>query len=250
MRPVEYQSRAALAAASARPMLDHLKQLEALRGPQARLRSDTAFAARVLAVKRWQNARLTHWYRDLAAQPRYAPAVAFFLDELYGTQDSALRDRDLIRMEPTMRRLLPDFAFQTVESALELDLISEEFDQALAACLAPGPINGARYAVAFRAAGQKERRLKQVALMGRVGEGLDVVVAKPFIFTTLKMLRGPAKLAGLGEMQRFLEAGFTAFRHMAGAEVFLSTIAERETALIETVFSGASVDFEVASPVL
>ncbi|MBL8513070.1 MAG: hypothetical protein JNJ55_03690 [Betaproteobacteria bacterium] len=224
-------------------MLTHLQQLEILRGPNSRLKSDAAFAARVEAVKRWQNARLTHWYADLAADPRHAPAVAFFLDERYGTKDSALRDRDLIRMEPTMRRLLPEFAFNTVESALELDLISEEFDQAVANVITPGKIDGANYADAFRAAGGKERRLKQVALMRRVGAGLDAVVLKPFIYTSLKMLRGPAKLAGLGEMQRFLEAGFTAFRHMGGADYFLATIAGREAALIEHIFAGHSVDF-------
>lgn len=224
-------------------MLTHLQQLDVMRGPKSRLKLDSAFAARVEAVKRWQNARLTHWYADLSADPRYTPAVAFFLDELYGTKDSALRDRDLIRMEPTMRRLLPEFAFNTVESALELDLISEEFDQAVASAIAPGKIDGVTYADAFRAAGGKERRLRQVALMQRVGEGLDAVVVKPFIYTSLKMLRGPAKLAGLGEMQRFLEAGFTAFRHMGGADYFLSTIAKRETALIEHIFAGQSVVF-------
>lgn len=224
-------------------MLTHLQQLDLLRGPKSRLKTDAAFARRVTAVKRWQNARLTKWYADLSADPRYAPAVAFFLDELYGTKDSALRDRDLIRMEPTMRRLLPDFAFQTVESALELDLISEEFDQALAAKMDTEQIDGMSYASAFRAAGGKDRRLKQVELMRRVGEGLDAVVAKPLIYSTLKMLRGPARLAGLGEMQRFLEAGFTAFRHMGGAAYFLETIATRESALIESLFAGQSVNF-------
>ncbi len=223
-------------------MLTHLQQLDLLRGPKSRLKTDAAFARRVTAVKRWQNARLAKWYADLSADPRYAPAVAFFLDELYGTKDSALRDRDLIRMEPTMRRLLPDFAFQTVESALELDLISEEFDQALAAKMDTEQIDGTSYASAFRAAGGKDRRLKQVELMRRVGEGLDAVVAKPLIYSTLKMLRGPARLAGLGEMQRFLEAGFTAFRHMGGAAYFLETIATRESALIESLFAGQSVN--------
>lgn len=220
-------------------MLDHLTQLNDLRGPDSRIRRDGAFATRVAAVKQFQHVRLERWYADLSADSRYTAAVAFFLDELYGEADSALRDRDLIRMEPTMRRLLPQFAFDTVERALELDLLSEQFDQALASALAPGAISEATYTDAFRAAGRHEDRLRQVALMRGVGEGLDRVVAKPLIYSTLKMLRGPARLAGLGEMQRFLEAGFTAFRHMAGAEVFLDTISRRETDLIEQIFAGA-----------
>jgi hypothetical protein len=72
--------------------------------------------------------------------------------------------------------------------------------------------------------------------MQDVGHGLDLVVKKPLIYSTLKMLRRPSKLAGLAEMQQFLEAGFSAFRHMKGATPFLHTIAERETALIDAIF--------------
>jgi hypothetical protein len=225
-------------------MLDRLRRLNALRGPGSRLFVDAGFAAELQALKRWQNQRLAHWYADLASEPRYAKAVAFFLDELYGTADTALRDRDLMRMEPTMRRLLPPFAFETVDRALELDVLSEEFDQAVTMHLCGAPPDAQRYAQAFRAAGRQADRHRQVALMRQVGEGLDAVVAKPFIYTTLRMLRGPARLAGLAEMQRFLEAGFTAFRHMGGAGYFLDTIAQRETALIERIFAGGEVGFD------
>ena len=82
-------------------------------------------------------------------------------------------------------------------------------------------------------------------MMQAVGEGLDRMVRKPLIFSTLKMLRGPAKMAGLWEMQQFLEAGFTAFRHMHGADDFLATIANREKVLIERILSGEADPFSV-----
>jgi hypothetical protein len=220
-------------------MLERLKRLQELRSAE-RLAdaADSRFHVRVLEVKRWQQARLARCYADLAADPRHAGAVAFFLDEIYGTKDSAIRDRDLIRMYPTMKRLLPKFAFDTVDRALELDVLAEEFDQAIARALGDAPLNEASYLVAFRAVGRREERLHQVDLMKAVGEGLDLVVKKPMIYSALKMLRGPATLAGLGEMQQFLEAGFTAFRKMKGATYFLSTIAERETILIERILDG------------
>lgn len=215
-------------------MFERLKQLEALRGDEARANaSDATFHAHVLAVKAWQQQRLRRTYADLAADPRYARAVAFFLEELYGTRDSAIRDRDLIRMYPTMKRVLPKFAFNTVDGALELDVLAEEFDQAIATRLAGAALNDTTYASAFRAVDRRADRLRQVELMREVGKGLGRVVKKPLIYTTLKMLRGPATLAGLGEIHRFLEAGFSAFRHMNGAAHFLETIAERETILIE-----------------
>ena len=219
-------------------MQHHLKRLQELRGLDARIARDPRHATRTLAVKRWQRARLAATYADLSASHRYGKATAFFLDRLYGDVDAVWRDRDLLRMYPTMKRLLPSFAFETVTNALALDVLAEEFDQAMADALGASDIAPAAYAAAFRRVGRREDRLRQVALMRGVGEGLDAVVRKPLIFSTLKMLRRPSKLAGLAEMQHFLEEGFTAFRHMSGASHFLDTIAARETALIEALFAG------------
>ena len=220
-------------------MRQHLQRLKLLRGMQ---HCDPEVEREVLRVKRWQHQRLANTYADLAVDSRYAKATAFFLKELYGDGESAThvhnRDRDLLRMVPSMQRLLPKYAFDTVSRALELDVLAEELDRAMAEHLQGRDITPQNYADAFRAVGRKAERLRQVALMQEVGEGLDRVVKKPFIFTSLKMLRGPSKLAGLADMQQFLESGFDAFRHMKGAAFFLSTIASREAALIEALFAG------------
>jgi hypothetical protein len=229
-------------------MLERLRRLEALRGRETLADAgDLALHANVKMVKLWQQQRLRRCYADLGADPRYAAAVAFFLDELYGTKDSAIRDRDLIRMYPTMKRLLPQFAFETVDRALELDVLAEEFDQALAKELAGTALTEGSYAVAFRAVGSRTGRLHQVKLLREVGNGLDRMVGKPLIFSTLKMLRKPAQLAGLGEIQKFLEKGFSAFRHMKGAEHFLRIIAEREIVLIERLFDNHADPFAIVT---
>ena len=229
-------------------MLERLEKLQRLRGALARHEGRGAdYQLCLKAVKTWQQQRLRRTYADLAADIRYAPAIAFFLDELYGLKDSTVRDHDLTRMYPTMKRLLPKFAFDAVDKALELDVLAEEFDQALADEMGSQAVTEASYLKAFRAVGRREDRLRQIDLMQAVGEGLDRMVKKPLIFSTLKMLRGPAKVAGLGEMQQFLEAGFTAFRHMNGADYFLSTIASREAQLIERIMRGEADPFSVIS---
>ena len=45
------------------------------------------------------------------------------------------------------------------------------------------------------------------------------------------MMRGPAHLAGLGELHAFLERGFEAFRSMRDASEFLEAIVDRERAV-------------------
>lgn len=231
-------------------MLQRLEKLQRLRGALAESSGRDAgnggdFKARLKEVKIWQQKRLARTYADLAADRRYAPAIAFFLEELYGVKDSTIRDRDLTRMYPAMKRLLPKFAFDVLDTALELDVLAEEFDQALARGLDAQPFTEARYLTAFRAVGRREDRLRQIALMRAVGEGLDRMVRKPMIFSTLKMLRSPAKVAGLGEMQQFLETGFAAFRHMNGADYFLETVAFRETVLIDRIVNGESDPYSV-----
>ncbi len=225
-------------------MIENLKKLEALRGAALLANHEPAFVARVKAVKAWQQQRLKRTYPDLAADASYGPATAFFMDELYGIKDSALRDRDLIRMYPTIKRVLPQFAYDAVSKALELDVISEEFDQMLAKKIGDVVITETNYAAAFRQAGTENDRLRQVELMRAVGAELDVVVKKPMIYSTLRLLRTPARFAGLSNMQQFLEAGFTAFKHMNGAKYFLNTIAERETALIARLYSNHPAPFE------
>jgi len=236
-------------------MLEHLKRLQTLRGLDHQVGNNAAFFLEVARVKRWQHMRLAETYADLFADQRYRAATQFFLDELYGTNNGAnegvnvlaapsIRDRDLIRMYPTMKRVLPKFALNTATKALALDVLSEEFDQALARELTGQTITAAHYAVAFRAVGRKKDRLAQVKLMQDVGDRLDAVVKKPMLYATLKLLRGPSKLAGLAAMQRFLESGFSAFRHMKGANYFLLTIATRETQFIEAIFAGEPIDYQ------
>ena len=50
-------------------------------------------------------------------------------------------------------------------------------------------------------------------------------------------------MAGLIELQDFLERGFVAFRDMRGAGEFLATVRERETAIVNGLFSGAQDPF-------
>ena len=47
----------------------------------------------------------------------------------------------------------------------------------------------------------------------------------------------PAVLTGWEDLQRFLEHGFSAFKHMKGAAQFLETIRQREKAILDRIFA-------------
>jgi len=211
-----------------------------------RSRSDlpASLRARRDELRIWQSKRLATTHADLLASPRYRPATRFFLDELYGVKDFSQRDAALARVIPTMVRFLPDSALRTIADAVELEALSERLDLLTAQALdADAQLNGRpieepSYCRAFRAAGDRADRQRQIALVDSVGRALDSLVRTPMIGTLLKTMHRPAQIAGLGAMQDFLMAGFTAFKSMGGAQDFLKTLIERENNLMQQIYAG------------
>jgi hypothetical protein len=131
----------------------------------------------------------------------------------------------------------------TAALAIELEALSEDLDQRLAAALPPGPIDDAGYAEAYRASSTRAERERQIELTGAVGARLDALVRKPLVSRTLTLMPRPARLAGLEDLQDFLERGFNAFREMGGAQDFLDLLRDRETEYLNRLFSGAARPF-------
>ena len=208
-------------------------------------RADPPLAGALSRIGEWQARRLRNTYADLAVNPRYAAAIAFFQNDLYGGADFSRRDADLVRVVPAMVRLLPETVIETVARAVELNALSHELDMALQARLprADGAFSVAEYCAAYRDGGNYPLRHRQRDLIGQVGAGLDRYVRTPMLGVALTMMRRPAKLAGLAALQDFLERGFAAFRRMHGAGEFLRTIADREARIHEAIVAGANDPF-------
>jgi hypothetical protein len=209
----------------------HLHKLKSLRGDRE------ATPPRLAELKGWQRERLAATYADLSSQPRYHAATQFFLEDLYGPKDFSHRDQAMIRILPAMSRLLPKTAVETAALAIELEALTEDLDHRVAAALPPGPITEESYAEANRAAATFEERERQVDLIGEVGKRLDGLVRKPLVLQTLRLMRQPAKVAGLSDLQDFLERGFCSFRDMRGAGEFLEAIRARESEIVNRMFA-------------
>jgi hypothetical protein len=202
--------------------------------------SAAQLAARLRALRDWQAARLADTYADLRRDPRYRAATEFFLTDLYGAHDFEARDRQLAQAWRFFRRWLPPAALRALGHALELDVLTRELDQAMAARLQDAVLSNATYARAFVALGRRTARERQIELVASVGNDLQQVVGHGPIGMLLKAAHVPAHAAGLGDLQGFLERGYRAFRAMPSADEFLATIRARETAQMNRWFSGAS----------
>lgn len=238
------EEKIALAAA----LRHHLQDAQILR-ERANAEGDGAGARDRLRLRDWQAARLARCYAELLASERYGRAAQFFLSDLYGPKDFSSRDEEVGRILPTLVRMLPASALRTLALALELDALTEALDAAMV-----GELRGAgriatidedAYAAAYRRVGRRAERERQIALIRGTGEALEKLAGKAVLSGVLRLMRRPAHLAGLGELQEFLENGFAAFRHMGDATDFLDCIETRERQLLARLFDGSASPFSL-----
>jgi hypothetical protein len=219
--------------------------LERVREHHAARARDPSFDRALTHVSTWQIRRLRNTYADFEAMPRYAAALAFFETDLYGGTSFAQRDADLARVVPAMTRLLPEHVLRTVVDAIDVNLLAQDLDGAMARTLGSRALDFSvpDYCAAYRFVRQFEDRERQIQLVGRVGSALDRIVRKPMIKRALAMMRRPARIAGLSALQDFLERGFAAFSRMQGADELLAVIAERETLIHRAIVDGDDAPF-------
>jgi len=199
-------------------------------------------ALRVTALKAYQQLRFSHTYGDLLVSERYGPAARFFLDELYGPSDFTRRDAQFARVVPALVRLFPREIVQTVATLSRLHALSESLDTDMGTRLSSAAVDADAYAAAWRSTAREHDREQQIALTLDVASALDRLTSKALIRNSLRLMRGPARAAGLSELQAFLEGGFDTFRAMGGAEEFMRIVDEREHRLSRFLFSdGVSI---------
>ncbi|MDK9697607.1 MAG: hypothetical protein OEL76_14595 [Siculibacillus sp.] len=207
---------------------------------RGRLRSDAEATRRRILLREWQSGRLAHTHADLLADRRFHDTALFFMNDLYGAGDTVKRDADIARVVPTVAKLLPVSGLETVADAIELDTLSEILDVEMVAALGVRieTIDARSYGEAYRRVGRRDDREHQIDLIDHLGHALDRLTHHSFAGTALTMMRRPARLAGFGDLQTFLEDGHRAFHKMGGADDFLHIILTRERAVMEGLFAG------------
>lgn len=206
------------------------------REPRNRLR-------RLPELRRWQAERLRRSFAHFLADPRRRPAAEFFLGDVYGDRDFTRRDADVAKVLPMMQKLLPERLLGTVADAIELGALTQSLDLRMAQALetlAPGQrrLDDALYAEAYRAIGLPRLRARQIRLIREVGGGFGRALGLPGVKALLTFSRGPARLAGLSELQGFLERGVSAFEQLGDADAFVAEIERAERRISGRLFAG------------
>lgn len=199
------------------------------------------------ALQNFQRSRLARTYDDLARRPHTAPAVTFFLEQLYGDRGGTARDRQLEGALPIMERTLPAGVKRTLADAFRLQALSLELDIELALAHAGKgleSVDALSYASLYPVI-PRGRREQQIALIHGLALELDRVVRLPLVGTLIRAMRTPAQAMGFGDLQSFLERGLEAFRSLPDARAFADTVRDRETRIMERLYEGAPDPFDM-----
>lgn len=197
-------------------------------------------------IKDLQSRRFAATYADLLNSREFGTASRFFLMELYGDWDYAQRDAQFARIAGPLERYFPASVVATAVALAQLHALTEELDFAMAQASLETDIRGQRdeclrYLESWRRVERLADRTHQLDAVLKVGAELDRLTRVRGLRMMLRMMRGPAKAAGLDALQRFLEAGFDTFAEMSStknlAASFLETIASRERTWIGKLFN-------------
>lgn len=194
-------------------------------------------------LQAWQAQRLERSFDAFLRDPARRPAARFFLTDVYGDHDFSRRDADIARVIPMMQRLLPAALLETVADGIALAALSHALDLRMAEALqALSPsrraLDVALYARAYRRVGLPRLRQRQIDLIDEVGQGLADALRLPGVHALLRLSRLPARAAGLGALQSFLERGCAAFAELGDVGDFLGDIRRSETAAMRRLFAG------------
>ena len=219
--------------ADGQAILANLAVVETLR---QRRRDDRAFDLQMHELKLFQHRRFELSYADLLADPGQQEAARFFLEELYGPHDFSDRDAQFARIVPALVRLFPSEIVATVRMLSDLHTLSEQLDAIMADSAPKAAYTNTTYAAVWRQTGRESDRQLQIDWMVQIGHALLRYTRNPLLRHSLRMMRGPARAAGLAALQHFLERGFETFRRLHEPGVFLALIAGRERSIARWLF--------------
>jgi hypothetical protein len=201
-------------------------------------------------LRTWQSQRLARTYADLLADPRYRRACQFFLNDLYAPRDFSQRDHDILQMYDFMQRVFSEALIRPLKLTVEVNLLTEALDERLLDVLVnqlglTEAITEQLYAEAYRRCDNYADRVRQIDLVYKIGQELDGIVQMPLTAAALTLAKVPARQAGYVELADFIERGYSAFKHMRGADHFLKTVRQRERRILDRIYGEEPEPFAI-----
>ena len=189
---------------------------------------------------RWQFDYMLPFFDDLLGPTGYKAAIDFVVSDLAGVGVSE-RDHEIERATPVIVRTLPTHPLETAAAAVELNVGALDINLAIWRGLLvdrelPEVITERDYCATCRRVSSYQDCMALVDLAGELGTTLKTLVRVPLIGGLLKSMRRPARAAGFGALQKFLERGFVTFRQISDIDQFLAVSHKRMDEIFDHIY--------------
>lgn len=201
---------------------------------------DVPFLARYEAFLDWQIGYMLAFVDDLRISDDYSAAIEFFISDLTGIGISK-RDEDLARVVPVMVKMLPESALSALASAMEVNARVLQINVAICRDLDRSPealatLSERDYCISCRHCSDFAEAMQLIGVLRDLGKRLEHLVHIPLMGATLHAMRWPARLAGFGSLQDFLETGYRRFHEIEDVDGFLVDLGDRMTATFARIY--------------
>ena len=196
--------------------------------------------------------RLTGTYADYIENEKgFGGLPEFIKIHLYSPPDKEARDAALISLHERVQSVVGPTLAENIGQLIRLNKLTDELDFATGRELLNDSLAGAenileaevsteQFEAAYRRAGLREKRIRQVFMLADVMLFFFNLNKLPLAKLVIAPLKVAASLLGAANLTASIDAAYSLFQQIRQIEPFIRSFKERETVYIETLLGNTS----------
>lgn len=185
--------------------------------------------------------RLRDTYSDFIADEWYQQLALFFFNRLYSSEGKEERDASFAELYDSFRSKLGDNIASNLRKLMEVNKLSDELDEEVAALLAKkvgsrNTFTNEQYEEAYYEADRYGERVEQIELLCETMTFFHQLANRRGTGLILKILKCAARLKGAKHFAQFLQDGFRAFRSVPDIIFFREALRTRELKRLDRIY--------------
>lgn len=212
-----------------------------------RKHQDTHFKRHTDAVEKWRMQSMAHCYEPLMSDSSYNLLLHYYFDEVFSGIDLSELDEAKVALKFINKVFT---GTEMLHSALEFNAITGEINQALAEYIfeenQTQNLTEEIYTEACHTLNIVKDLEFQIKCFENFAQDINETISNKIIYTSIKMARLPARLAGCKNLYRLVSDGFETLRKIDNPEIIAETFISHER---NTISRLASKSFPVYLPI-
>ena len=203
-----------------------------------RKHQDKRFEPHITAIEKWRMQHMAHCYEPLMSNPSYNLLLQYYFNEVFSGIDLS----ELCEAKVALKFINKVFTgTDMLHSALEFNAITGEINQALAEYIFEELNTQNLTEEIYTEACHKLNIIKdlefQIQCFENFAQDINETISNKIIYTSIKMARLPARLAGCKNLYRLVSDGFDTLRKIDNPEIIAETFISHERYTISRLAS-------------